>query len=175
MSNASRPIEAGGVRRADRGRAEQPGVGAEGRPVSRPRPAPQGERDLAGRERLIAPQRGERDSGRPASPETCRCRSANGGSPGVRPRSAPERGARGESQVRTRRRLTESPVIGPRANTAAARVEGERGSVWPASPRWARIRTHGRARPRRARRAVDDTAPEKTHECYSKGNRRPAK
>ena len=31
-----------------------------------------------------------------------------------------------ESQVRTRRRLTESPVIGPRANTAAARVEGER-------------------------------------------------
>ena len=35
------------------------------------------------------------------------------------------------------------------------------GSVWLASPRWARIRTHGRARPRRARRAVDDTAPEK--------------
>ena len=27
--------------------------------------------------------------------------------------------ARRESQVRTRRRLTESPVIGPRANTAA--------------------------------------------------------
>ena len=66
-----------------------------------------------------------------------------------------------ESQVRPRRSCRQS-----RRGT---------GSVWPASPRWARIRTHGRARPRRARRAVDDTAPEKTHECYSKGNRRPAK
>ena len=33
-----RARSAGGVRRADRGRAEQPGAGAEGRPVSRPRP-----------------------------------------------------------------------------------------------------------------------------------------
>ena len=35
---------------------------------------------------LIAQQRGERDGGRPAPPETCSCRWANGGSPGVRPR-----------------------------------------------------------------------------------------
>ena len=75
---------AGGVRRADRGRAEQPGAGAEGRPVSRPRS--RASEVFAGRERLIAQQRGERDGGRPAPPETCSCRWANGGSPGVRPR-----------------------------------------------------------------------------------------
>ena len=47
----------------------------------------QGERCLAGRERLIAQQHGERDGVRPAPPETCSCRWANGGSPGVCPRT----------------------------------------------------------------------------------------
>ena len=50
-----------------------------------------------------------------------------------------------------------------RAKVQTRRRQSRRGtgSVWPPSPRWARIRTHGRARPRRARRAVDDTVPEK--------------
>ena len=47
----------------------------------------QGQRCLAGRERLIAQQRGERDGGCPAPPETCSCRWVNGGSPGVCPRT----------------------------------------------------------------------------------------
>ncbi len=87
--------------------------------------------------------------------------------------SAPS--ARRESQVQTRRRLTESPGYWTQGQHRCRQSRRGTGSVWPASPRWARIRTHGSARSRRARRAVDDTAPEKTHECYSKGNRRPAK
>ena len=83
--------------------------------------------------------------------------------------------ARRESQVRTRRRLTESPVIGPRANTAAARVEGER------APSGRRALVGLESAPMdalgRAGRVERLTIQprKKTHECYSKGNRRPAK
>ena len=69
----------------------------------------------------------------------------------------------------------ESPVIGPRANTAAARVEGER------APSGRRALVGLESAPMdalgRAGRVERLTIqPRKqTHECYSKGNRRPAK
>ena len=50
-------------------------------PQSSPRRTPKGP---------ITQQRGKRDGGRPAPPETSSCRSANGGSPGVRPRERPD-------------------------------------------------------------------------------------
>ena len=62
------------------------------------------------------------------------------------------------------RAVVEGPIIPGYWTQGQHRCRQSRrgtGSVWPASPRWARIRTHGRARPRRARRAVDDTAPER--------------
>ena len=101
------------------------------------------------------------DGGGPLEGELVRPAPTTSSSPRTRITVADAPSAPRESQVRPRRRLTESPGYWTQGQHRCRQSRRGTGSVWPESPRWARIRTQGRARPRRARRAVDDTAPEK--------------
>ena len=105
---------------------------------------------------------------------------------GVEPPPRPQgvESRRGDAQAGPARRRGPAAAVAERRGGRAVRPRpaqpAQRGPArvsWFGGhpPRWVRIQTHGRARPRRAHRATDGYSPRITYECYSRGNRRPAK